>query len=160
GCLEALVSEPALRRRLHTAVGQDISLETAIARAKSGDETTGKIFNDAGHTLGLALSGVVNLLNPALLIVGGEGAHTLDLLLDPMRAALQTHCFDGLFADLTLLVEPWGDDAWARGAAGLMLDELFHPTLYRDPGDDVATLASVFTQTTPDDRRPSLSAAG
>ena len=30
--------------------------------------------------------------------------------------------------------EPWGDDAWARGAASLMLEELFRPTLYH--GDE------------------------
>ena len=82
---------------------------------------------------------------------------------NPMRTTLHAHCFEGLFADLTLVVEPWGDDIWARGAAGLMLEELFHPTLYRDASDDVATLAGVFTYGThgpSDDRHDAHPVAG
>ncbi len=33
---------------------------------------------------------------------------------------------------LELVVEPWGDEAWARGAASLVLRELFHPAHLRD----------------------------
>ncbi len=163
GCLEAFVSEPALRRRIQQATQTAITLDQAITRARDGDDAIQAVFAAAGQTLGLALSGVVNLLNPTLLIVGGEGAHTLEPLLEPMRTTLEAHCFEGLFADLTLVVEPWGDDAWARGAAGLMLEELFHPTLYRDAGEDVATLAGVFAygaHSTGDERLAAHSAAG
>jgi hypothetical protein len=75
------------------------------------------------------------VLNPTLVIVGGEGAKFLDLLLPALRDALEAHCFDGLFADVELVVEPWGDDAWARGAAGLMLEEFFHPPEDREIHD-------------------------
>jgi hypothetical protein len=44
-----------------------------------------------------------------------------------VREALTAHCFADLFNDVDLVVEPWGDDAWARGAAVLMLDDFFHP---------------------------------
>ena len=131
GCLEALVGELGLRRRLREAVGRDLTLTDGAALARAGDPTARAVFSEAGRTLGLALAGVVNLLNPVRLIVGGEGVETLDLLMESLRAALAEHCFDGLFADLELVVEPWGDDAWARGAAAMMLDQLFHPPLYR-----------------------------
>lgn len=150
GCLEAYLSEPALLRQLREAIGREISLDEAVLRARAGGAATRGVFTNAGQILGRALSDVVNLLNPTRLIVGGEGAQTLDLLLEPMRDALQAHCFDGLFDDLDLVVEPWGDDAWARGAAGLMLEELFHPTLYRGAEDDAAG----------DERRLSLPAVG
>ena len=122
GCLEALVGEPAMARRLAAACGPDVRLARGAARARAGDTAAMGVFEAAGTTLGLALAGVVNLLNPTRVIVGGECVHTLDLLLEPMRAALAANCFDGLYADLDLLVEPWDDDAWARGAAGLVLD--------------------------------------
>jgi hypothetical protein len=54
---------------------------------------------------------------------------------------LRAHCFDGFFEDVRLVSEPWGDDAWARGAASLMLEELFRPELYRDDKDQVSPLA-------------------
>lgn len=129
GCLEALIGAPALARRVAAVRGAGTDLAEGAALARAGDGELRAVFAAAGETLGLALSGIVNVLNPTRIIVGGEGVQMLDLLLEPMRAALAVHCFDGLFADLDLVVEPWGDDAWARGAAGLVLDELFHARL-------------------------------
>ena len=34
--------------------------------------------------------------------------------------------------DVEIKVEPWGDDAWARGAASLVLRELFEYPVRRD----------------------------
>ena len=129
GCLEALVADPALTRAAASALGREIGLAEAAALARAGEPAARAVFVGAGQTLGLALAHLVNVFNPTLLIVGGEGVQTLDLLLDPLAAALAANCFDGFFADLRLVVEPWGDDAWARGAAGLMLDEFFRPDL-------------------------------
>ena len=132
GCLEALVGEPALARSIRAACGA-ATLAEGAALARSGHEAARAVFVEAGATLGLALAGVVNLLNPTRVIVGGEGAAMLDLLLDAVRGSMATHCFDGLFEDLDLLVEPWDDDAWARGAAGLVLDDLLHARLDLGP---------------------------
>lgn len=132
GCLEALVGEPALTRQIARILGPDVSLGEGEALARAGHPEARAVFTSAGQTLGLALSGIVNVLNPTRVIVGGEGVHTIDLLLEPMRDALEKYCFDGLADDLDLVVEPWGDEAWARGAAGLMLDELFHARINLD----------------------------
>lgn len=132
GCLEALVATPALLQRLQDALGYQISMEQAVRLAEHGDATAQGIFAAAGRTLGLALAHLVNLFNPPLIVLGGEGASVLALLLEPLRETLAAQCFTGFFADLRLVVEPWGDDAWARGAASLMLEALFRPTLYHD----------------------------
>jgi len=131
GCLEALVADPAILRRMQNAFDREFTMDQAVALARQGDTTAQGIFAAAGRTLGLAIADLVNIFNPPLLVVGGEGARALDLLLEPLQSTLQAHCFDGFFADMRLVVEPWGDDAWARGAASLMLDELFRPDLYR-----------------------------
>jgi predicted NBD/HSP70 family sugar kinase len=132
GCLEALVADPAILRRIHTAFGRELTMDEAVSLARHGDTTAQGIFAAAGRTLGMAIADLVNIFNPPLLVIGGEGARALDLLQEPLEATLQAHCFDGFFEDMRLVVEPWGDDAWARGAASLMLDELFRPDLYRD----------------------------
>ena len=129
GCLEALIGEPALARALSDARGEPISVLEGADDARRGDAAARAVFETAGGTLGLALSEVVNLLNPTRVILSGEGAAWLDLLEAPMRAAMAAHCFDGLYEDLELVAEPWSDSAWARGAAGLVLDELFHARL-------------------------------
>jgi predicted NBD/HSP70 family sugar kinase len=130
GCLETFVSDPVILRRMRSALGRDLPLEHAVTLARQGDPIAHSIFAAAGRTLGTAIADLINIFNPPLLVVGGEGARALDLMLDPLQDALRANCFDGFFDDLRLVVEPWGDDAWARGAASLMLEELFRPTLY------------------------------
>lgn len=135
GCLEAFVADPALRRELSAALGGDGSIATGIALARRGDARALAVFEVAGRVLGGALAWLVNVFHPPLLIVGGEGASAagwLDLIDRPMRDALRAGSFDGFADDLRIVSEPWGDDAWARGAASLMLEELFRPPLYRD----------------------------
>jgi predicted NBD/HSP70 family sugar kinase len=134
GCLEALVSDPAILGRMRSAIGRDLTMEQAVTLARQGDATAHTIFAAAGRTLGTAIADLVNIFNPPLIVVGGEGVRALDLMLEPLQDAMQANCFDGFFNDLRLVVEPWGDDAWARGAASLMLEELFRPTLYH--GDE------------------------
>lgn len=134
GCLEAFASEPAVLRRVRAALGRDASMVEAVELARAGDCAVAEIFAETGRTLGLALACLVNLFNPPLLIVGGEGAYVLDLLRGPLEETLRAHAFDGFFEQLRLVAEPWGDDAWARGAASLMLEELSRPSLYR--GDE------------------------
>ncbi len=134
GCLEALISEPVLLQRIAEQVGTIVDAATAVGLAQQDTSTVRAIFTDAGQTLGIALANVVNIFNPALVIVGGEGTRAGRLLLDPLEAALREHCFFSLCDDLQLIMEPWGDEAWARGAASLLLNDLFRPSLRR--GDE------------------------
>ncbi|MGH2549143.1 MAG: ROK family protein, partial [Thermomicrobiales bacterium] len=127
GCVEAFISEPALTDAVRQVSDYPISLLEAIAEAQRGNETFQHVFDRAGHLFGLALSGVVNVLNPTLIIIGGEGTQFIDLLLPTFTETLREHTFAGFFDEIEIIVEPWGDDAWARGAAGLMLDAYFHP---------------------------------
>ncbi len=131
GCLEALISDPALSQRVAAVLGAKVSIGDAIDHAMHGDAGIQAIFTSAGRTLGMAVANLVNVLNPQLLIIGGEGTRAGALLLEPFQAALREHCFDGLGDDLHVVTEPWGDDAWARGAASLLLSELFQPALRR-----------------------------
>lgn len=134
GCLEAFVAEPALvaqaqRAGLEDALPTEESLTRAsLARlAHEGNERAAAIYGQAGHILGVSLASLVNLFNPARVIVSGEGAHAGEHLFGPMREALKAHLFNGLGDALQLVVEPLDDDAWARGAASLVLSEVFLP---------------------------------
>ena len=82
---------------------------------------------------------IVNLLNPQLIIVAGEGVEAGAWRLEPMRQALDDARFGSLGADMRLVVESAGDIAWARGAACVVLGEFFKSPLHQDrPADAVA----------------------
>jgi len=125
GCLEALVSDGALMRQAEALLRRPASIEEMVRLGLGGQPQMVALFAQAAQTLGVAVANLVNVLNPALIIVGGEGMRAGGLIMEGFRAALLEHSFGSLAHDVRVVSEPWGDDAWARGAASLVLRELF-----------------------------------
>ncbi|TMC78430.1 MAG: ROK family protein [Chloroflexi bacterium] len=92
------------------------------------------VLATAGETLGLALANLVNVLNPSRILLSGEGAAAGEPLLAPLRRALQQHAFADLARSVELMVATAGDDEWARGAASLVLGEVYRPPVYAPAG--------------------------
>jgi predicted NBD/HSP70 family sugar kinase len=131
GCLEALVSEPAIERRASESHGRKVSIAEAYSLAMQGDASIRLIYQEAAQVLGVAVANLVNIFNPAVIIIGGEGLRAAPIIMETFQATLNRHCFGGLRDDVSVVTEPWGDDGWARGAASLLLDELFQPALHK-----------------------------
>jgi predicted NBD/HSP70 family sugar kinase len=129
GCLEAVIGEPALLGSLAGELGRRVSVDEAGTMARDGDQRAARVFAEAGQHLGRAVGNVVNILNPDRLLLAGEGTHNLDLIMPAFRLALNETVFDGLQDGLSIHAEAWDDEAWARGAASLLLNELFEPNL-------------------------------
>lgn len=140
GCLEMMASDGALIRAAQNAIddGQlsslseshTVTVEMLVAAAANGDETAGALLAESGRWLGVGLAMIVNLLNPELVIVAGEGVEAGEWRLGPMRQALSDGQFDSLGADTKLVVESSGDVTWARGAACVVLSEFFKSPLH------------------------------
>jgi hypothetical protein len=113
--------------------GQRVERDEIIARlddtnAKAGVAQARAVLDRAGDYLGLGMAQLVNILNPQLIILAGEGVRGGEARLKPVRDAVHHHTLPSLASELKLAVEPSGDEAWARGAACLVLGELFkHP---------------------------------
>ena len=129
GCLEAYVADYALAREAITALnwehkeGQSISvvLESLYDHAKAGNGAARSIFRRAGRYLAVGLSNVINLFDPALIILSGER-----MRYDYLYAAETLAEMDNL-AIVTgrprppIEIHAWGDLLWAHGAAALAL---------------------------------------
>lgn len=131
GCLEAVASEAAICVQAAEACGErTMEIERAIALANSGDAEVRQIFVRAGRALGRGVGNLLNLFNPQLVVVTGEGTRAGAALLDPMRQAMREAAFDLLGSDTRLVVQRWGDEAWARGAASIVVHEMLQPPIY------------------------------
>ena len=149
GCLETLASDPAvvrqalvaitLRERTALAEVEPLTLEAIVAAAEAGDELARRLLADSGRWLGMGIATLVNILNPQLVIVGGEGVRAGEWRFGSMREAIREHAFDGLADDLDIVIEPAGDETWARGAACVVLGELFKPPVHK--GEKVDLMA-------------------
>lgn len=97
GCLEAYASIGAI---LALMAGQQpgASLDEIIAAADDGSSAARRTFEDAGLHLGWGLASIVNLLNPHVLVIGGDLARAGDLLLEPARVGLRRHTLDAVSA--------------------------------------------------------------
>lgn len=123
GCLEAVAAEPALlaRARAEGILGPDDGL-----RDLASDSAPVELYAEAGRHLGLAVARVVNLLAPGLVILSGEGIGAWPHLRVGFEPAL-TGSVLPVHEQVEVVVDPWEDQNWARGAAALVLRSVFAP---------------------------------
>lgn len=126
GCLEAMVGEGALRRRVGERKGFDVSRDELQLLVEMGDVSALEVIDSAGRKLGLAVANVVTLLNPEMLIICGEGTALGAPFIDPIVTAVREQTFADLGREVDIKVQSWGDEAWAVGAATLVLRESFN----------------------------------
>jgi len=101
GCLEAVAGGWAIARQAREAVRagrrtqlssldpEMITARDVTSAARLGDLVAQQIVTEAGACLGIAVSSLVNLVNPSIVVVGGGVAQIGDLLLEPVRKAVR-----------------------------------------------------------------------
>jgi glucokinase len=146
GCLESLASGPAIAARARVLIQQgEPSLLSALANnpahisppqiaqaARQGDALAQRVWQEAGSYIGRALSYVIHLLDPDLLVLGGGvflGAG--DLLLEPITAFAHDprHYLSGTSHSLPPIVQTMhGGNAGLVGAAALAISHCTEET--------------------------------
>lgn len=145
GCLEAYVADYALAREATTALnwghkgGQSIAvlLESLYDHAKAGNATARSIFRRAGRYLAVGLSNVVNLFDPALIILSGERMRYDYLYSAETLAEMDTLVIATGRPRPPIEIHAWGDLLWAHGAAALALS-ITTEQLLSNLGRDIA----------------------
>ena len=91
GCLETVVGGPYLLDLLpRRSAGEAPTLRGLVqAATKEGDRGSRRVIGDAGRAVGAAAAMLCNVLNPGQIVLGGELAQAGELLLDPIRQALE-----------------------------------------------------------------------
>jgi predicted NBD/HSP70 family sugar kinase len=92
--------------------------------AKIGDPASLKIFKRAGRYLAVALSNVIHLFDPKLIILSGKPMQ-YDFLYDAeMQIEMRSLALYNSRYDTEIQIQSWGSMVWARGATALALTEL------------------------------------
>lgn len=126
GCLETLASGPALLDLLSASRGERLTIAEMVALARGGDPGARRVIDDAGRAVGSVLAGLVNLLNPEMIVVGGDLSEAGDLLLEPLRSSLRRFALPAATEDLEVVAGALGDRANLLGALALVLAESDH----------------------------------
>ncbi|MFG1808425.1 ROK family transcriptional regulator [Streptomyces sp. NPDC049040] len=121
GCLETVASPVAIARLLTQSWGRQIAARDLPALIKQRNTGALRAVRDAGDAVGRALSTLVTLLNPRLIVVGGDLASAGEDLLEPLRAGVRRHTLPSAARGVEIVTGGLGDGAEVRGAAGLVL---------------------------------------
>jgi len=139
GCLESLASPAALREQALVAIGKGVrsslaeggaeprlSAAAVFEAADAGDRLAANVVQKAAEYIGLGLANLVNVLNPDLVVFGGEvltrGYRSLN---EGIERTFRARVLPILPQETRLQVSILGRDAASLGGALLVFEELF-----------------------------------
>jgi hypothetical protein len=120
GCLELFIGGEGMIRRLGRHGADITDMADLVARATAGDRHLGPVVARGAQILACGLATLALLFNPSAIVVGGELAALGPLLLDPIRAELESVRFG---SPVRVLSASLGDRASMSGALALVLAE-------------------------------------
>jgi len=117
GCIETFLSGPGLANDLLRTTGRALTPQQIVAAAAAQDPDAEAALQRYASRMARALAGVVNLLDPDVIVLGG-GLSNLDRLYREVPELVGRHLFsDG--ARIDLRPPAYGDSSGVRGAAWL-----------------------------------------
>lgn len=133
GCLEAIAGGVAFGRRAQRlvesgsapilaelAAGESATAGHLAEAARRGEAAAVAEIRNGGHSIGIGLGGIVNILNPDAVTLSGGLLGMGDLLLDPLRAAMSSLAY-GPASGTPVRTSTLGEDAGLLGAAAVAL---------------------------------------
>ena len=125
GCLESIATSTNIIRQYVQMIGKapgasaSIRFMEVVEHARNGEEPALAVIRRACRAWGLAISHVVNLLNPEVIILGGDLVGTEDLFVPLIKQELLRHCLPQLAEGLEITVSSLGLDIRLKAAAAL-----------------------------------------
>jgi len=127
GCLEGLAGGTALAGQLAEKGYDTLSARDVAALAISGNPDAIAAVREAGRLLGATISSAVNILNPAVIVIGGDIALTGQTLIAGVREVVYQRSTALSTAELQIQESTLGDRAGVIGAAALVLENILRP---------------------------------
>jgi glucokinase-like ROK family protein len=130
GCLATLVGAAALEARAQELLANypesalaklEPTIDSIEEAALAGDPLAVHIAREAAEHLGIAVAGMLNLMNPAMVILGGGLARLGELLLEPLRETVRRRTLVSSMSASEIRMSELGPQAVAIGAATLVL---------------------------------------
>lgn len=132
GCLEQYASATAISRFARELAEvfpesvlndrKDVTSLEVFNAGMAGDARALEVFRRMAYYLGAGLSGLVNVLNPEAIVIGGGAAAGWDLFIGDLRSELNKRAFQQPAERVKLLRAALGDDAGILGAARLAFE--------------------------------------
>jgi len=127
GCLEALAGGAAIAGRLRDSGLEASGSRDVVRLVERGNELATRSVRDAGRLIGQVLASMVNLLNPSMIMIGGDLAKAEQQLLAGIREVVYQRSTTLSTTDLSIIVSSLGDRSGVIGAAAMAIDHIMTP---------------------------------
>ena len=129
GCVEQYSSASAVKRLAYALSenfpdspllkNDNLTALEIYQAGKNGDALALEVFRQQGFYLGIALAGLINVLNPEIIVIGGGAADGWDLFLPFTEAEIKSRSYREPAKRAKIVRAELGDDAGILGAARL-----------------------------------------
>ncbi|MFC4598651.1 ROK family transcriptional regulator [Cohnella hongkongensis] len=138
GCVETLLASPFVLSQCRTAalergLAPPDTFDEALARYESGEAWLDPIFDQAVEAARLTIAGVVQLISPEVVVIEGW-TNRSPKVSSKLRAELMRTALPLPFTPDRLLASSFGEKGALYGSATLMLEQMFHSTLWNHSG--------------------------
>ena len=116
-CVESWLSGPAFERSYQLLAGKSLAASEVEQLAQSGDALAGALVAQYCNLLALALSTVINILDPEVIVMGG-GMSNMQAIYDHVGHYLPQYVFSDQVVT-QIVRHQHGDSSGVRGAAWL-----------------------------------------
>jgi glucokinase-like ROK family protein len=132
GCLVTLAGGQAILARTRELVAaspgsrlasklDELSIQEVENAALNGDPVALQVVNEAAEYLGTALASLLNLMNPEVLVLGGDFARLGELVLAPLRQRVRSLTLTSSVTAARITASRLGPQSVAVGAATMVL---------------------------------------
>lgn len=125
GCLERFVGNRYILKMAKSRFKNNkITLEKLAELARKGNSKAIKIWQDVGEFIGVGLTGVVNLLNPKKIVVGGGVSGAGKVLFDAIRKTISSRAMPTQAKTVKVVKAKFAAEAGIIGAAILVKENV------------------------------------
>ena len=121
GCLETIASPVAIARLLQDSWGRPVTPDDLPLLLAGNNAGAARVIEDAAEAVGHALAALVTLLNPQVIVLGGDLAVAGDRLAGPIRRTIARYALPSAVPQVTIVTGELGPSAEVRGAASRVL---------------------------------------
>jgi len=140
GCLETIASSNTIMKRVKQGFEDNeisslllkfkdrpekITPDDVIDSAPMGDEFCISILNEIGTAMGKGLSYIIQLLNPAIIVISGPLSKANQFVLYPIQQSLNRLCLEKISGNTRIVISEMGDQSALLGTSEMVFQKVF-----------------------------------
>lgn len=153
-CVDSVASSAAILRDLRSRGREVYSLSDVVTLVRAGDAETMAVVRRAGRLLGEVVASAVNLLNPAVVVLGGDVAESFQPLVSGVREVVYRRSTALSTRSLRIERSLLGPGAGITGCALMVIDNILAPEVVDASLDGAPAAARGEAAWTPVPSRP------